>query len=89
MRSPHYDVFHKAAHDLAGPLLHIAGHMGVGIEGERRLSMAQDSRQGLGIHSVGQRVGGESVPEIMESKARQIVFRKDFFSVGDKQWWDS
>ncbi len=64
-------MFHEAAHDLTGPLLHIAGHMGVGIEGERCLSMAQDSREGLGIHSAGQGVGGKSVPEIVKADAGQ------------------
>ncbi len=64
-------MFHEAAHDLAGPLLHIAGHMGIGIEGERRLSMAQDFREGLGIHSAGQSVGGEGMTEIMKADAGQ------------------
>ena len=57
-------MFHEATHDFTGPLLHIAGHMGISIQGERSLGMAQDSRQGLGIHSAGQGVGGESMTEI-------------------------
>ena len=64
MLSPHHDIFHEAAHDLAGPLLHIAGHMGISIQGERSLGMAEDSREGLGVHAAGQSVGGKSVPEI-------------------------
>lgn len=69
--SPHHDIFHEAAHDLAGPLLHIASHMGISIQGERRLSVAQDSREGLGIHSTGQGVSGKSVPEIVKADAGQ------------------
>ena len=45
--------------------------MGIGIEGERRLSMAQDSREGLGIHSAGQSVGSEGVTEIVKANAGQ------------------
>ena len=55
-------MFHKAAHDLAGPLLHIAGHMGVGIQGEGRLGVPQDAGQGLGVYPGGQGMGGKCVP---------------------------
>lgn len=50
--------------------LHIAGHMGIGIEGERRLRMTQDSREGLGIHAAGQSVGGKRVTEICLCQAQ-------------------
>ena len=64
-------MFHETAHNFAGPFLHIARHMGISIQGKRRLRMAQDSRQGLGIHSAGQGVGGEGVPEIMKADIGQ------------------
>ena len=61
---------HKTAQFVCSFDLHLHGSVGVGIQSEGRLGVPQDARQGLGVHSVGQRVGGKSVPEIMESKAR-------------------
>ena len=36
--------------------------MGVGVQREGRLGVAQDTGQGLGVHAAGQRMGGEGVP---------------------------
>ena len=61
--------------------MHICGRVGVGVYREAGLGMAQDTGQGLGIHSVGQRVGGKGVPEIMKTKVGQIVFCQDRFQL--------
>ena len=38
--------------------------------------MAQDTREGLGVHSGGQSVGGKCMPQIVESDARQSGLKK-------------
>ena len=42
--------------------MHIGGGMGVGVYCEAGLGMTKDSGQGLGIHSVRQRMGGKGMP---------------------------
>ena len=56
---------------MAGLLLHVRHHMGVGVQGETGVGVAQDAGQGLGIHAAGEGVGGKSVPQIVESNRRQ------------------
>ena len=41
--------------------------MGVGIQREGGVGVAQDTGQGLGVHAGGQGMGGEGVPQIMKS----------------------
>lgn len=36
--------------------------MGVGVQRERRIGVAQDAGQGFGIYAAGEGVGGEGVP---------------------------
>ena len=36
--------------------------MGVGVQGEAGVGVAQDAGQGLGIHAAGEGVGGKGVP---------------------------
>ena len=43
--------------------------------------MAQDTREGLGVHSGGQSVGGKCMPQIVESDARQSGLFQQFFQV--------
>ena len=45
--------------------------MGVGVQSEAGLGVAQDAGEGLGIHAAGQGMGGEGVPEVMEPQLRQ------------------
>lgn len=45
--------------------------MGIGIQSEAGLRMAQDAGQGLGIHPAGQGMGGEGMAQIVEPKIRQ------------------
>ena len=40
--------------------------MGVGVQRGGTGHMAQDGREGLNVHPVGQGVGGEGVPQIVE-----------------------
>ena len=43
--------------------------------------MAQDAGQSLGVHTGGQRVGGEGMPEIMKPNVRQVGFGKDILEL--------
>ena len=47
------------------PLSHLVGDMGVGVQCGGTGHMAQDVREGLNVHPVGQGVGGEGVPQIL------------------------
>ena len=47
------------------PLPHLVGDMGVGVQCGGTGHMAQDGREGLNVHPVGQGVGGEGVPQIL------------------------
>ena len=42
--------------------MHVAGHMGVGVQGEAGVGVPKDARKGLGVHAAGEGVGGERVP---------------------------
>ena len=53
--------------------------MGVGIQGKAGLGVAQNAGEGLGVHSGGQGVGSERVPQIMEPKAGQSSLLQQFF----------
>ena len=41
--------------------------------------MAQDPGEGLGVHSAGEGVGGEGVPQIMKSQIRESGRGQQFF----------
>ena len=45
--------------------------MGVGVQREGRIGVAQDAGQGFGVHAAGEGVGGEGVTQIMEADAGQ------------------
>jgi hypothetical protein len=49
-------VNQKATDNVSGTLLHIASGVGIGIQSEGRFGVAQDSRQGFGVHAAGQRM---------------------------------
>ena len=53
--------------------------MGVGVQGEAGLGVAQNAGEGLGVHPGGQGVGSEGVPQIMEPKAGQFSLVQQFF----------
>ena len=53
--------------------------MGVGVQGEGRIGVTQDAGQGLGIHTAGQCVGGEGVPQVMEANQRQSGIAQQSF----------
>ena len=42
--------------------------MGVGVQREGRIGVAQDAGQGLGVHAAGEGVGGEGVAERVKMK---------------------
>ena len=56
--------------------------MGVGIQREGGVGVAQDTGQGFGIYAAGEGVGGEGVTQIMEADAGAAS------SYGDKPRWD-
>lgn len=45
--------------------------MGVGVQREGGIGVAQDSGEGLSIYTAGQSMGGEGVPQIMEPDVGQ------------------
>ena len=53
--------------------------MGVGVQREGRIGVAQDAGQGLGIHAAGEGVGGEGVPQIVEADVRQASLIEQYF----------
>ena len=42
----------EAAHPLGGVLLHLPGHVGVGVQGEPRTVVAQDAGHRFGVHAL-------------------------------------
>ena len=48
------EIFQKAANHIAGGFLHVRCHMGVGVQREGGIGVAQDAGEGLGIHADGQ-----------------------------------
>ncbi len=63
---------HKAPHLLGSILLHIAGHMGVGVQCEARAVVAQDAGHRLGVYTVLNRQGGEGMPQAVQSDVSVI-----------------
>ena len=45
--------------------------MGVGIQREGGVGVAQDTGQGFGVHAAGQGVGGKGVPQVVEADGFQ------------------
>lgn len=41
--------------------------MGIGVQREGRIGVAQDAGQGFGVHAAGKGVGGEGMTQIMEA----------------------
>ena len=54
----HY-LLHEAAHRLSGLVLHLAGGVGVGAEGEAGVVVAQHRGDGFDVHAVLEGCGGE------------------------------
>ncbi len=54
---------HEAPHLLGGILLHITGHMGVGVQREARAVVAQDAGDRLGIYTVLNRQRSEGMSQ--------------------------
>ena len=48
---------------LGGPAVYVAGDMGAGVQRERRVGVAQDAGQRLGVHAPGDGMGGKSMEE--------------------------
>ena len=71
----------------AGLPLHIRRYMGVGIQGEAGIGVAQDAGEGLGIHAAGQGVGGESVPQVVEADLRKARFLQESVSSSSRRRW--
>ena len=51
--------------------------MGIGVQREAGVGVAQDARQGLGIHAAGQGMGGEGMAEIVEADVWQARAPED------------
>ena len=62
--------------------MHIRSHMGIGVQRKRCVGVAQDARQGLGIHAAGEGMGGKGMPQIVETDAGQTCpFQQGFHVV--------
>ena len=58
----------QATVDLGGCFTeHVAGNVGINVQRGRRRHMAQHGREGLDVHAVLQRHGGEGVAQIVKS----------------------
>lgn len=69
--------------------MHISGEMGIGIQREGGLGVAQDSGECLGIHPAGEGVSGEGVPQIMKSQSRESgLGQQSFHPVVAAAWHD-
>ena len=53
---------HETSHSLCGILLHLPGHVGVGVQREARAVVTQDAGYRLGIYSLLDGQGREGVP---------------------------
>lgn len=55
--------------------------MGIGVQREGRIGVAQDAGQRFGVHAAGESVGGEGVTQIMKTDAGQARPLKERFHV--------
>ena len=78
-RSASDQVLHDVADDHGGLPLHIAGDVGVGVQGKGRVGVAQDARQRLCVHAAGQGVCCEGMPQGMEGDVGQTRFFQKVF----------
>ena len=74
-------VGQETAHDIGGALLHISGGMGIGVQREGRFRVAQDARQGFGVHAGGQCMSRKCVSQIVETDVGQARFSQKFFQL--------
>ena len=61
-RSGLHHLGHEVSHGFCCLILHLAGGVGVGAQGEARVVVPQHTGNRLDIHAVLQRQGGEGVP---------------------------
>ena len=59
---PLYYLAHEISHGFRRLILHLAGGVGVGAQGEARIVMTQHTGNGLDVHAILQGQGGEGVP---------------------------
>ncbi len=73
------DLCHKVPHLLCGILLHLAGGVGVGSEGESRVIVTQHGGDRFDIDAVLQGHGCESMAQIVESQMGQTCVFQHLF----------
>ena len=61
----------KVPYNFGRTALHIAGDVGVGVQCEAGLCVAQKAGEGFGVHSSGQGMSCEGMAEIVEADIRQ------------------
>ena len=76
-----YDPEKYPAHDLSGTLMHISGGVCIGIQCEAGLRVAKDASQCFSIHTGGQGMRGEGVPQIVEADVRQSRLSQQGFEL--------
>ena len=64
---------HEATHGFRRLILHLAGGVGIGAQGEPRVVVAQHTGNGLDIHTILQGQGGESVSKLVEAENEAIL----------------
>lgn len=67
-----HDLVQETSHHARCLALHVRGDMGVGVQGEGCVGVPQDAGQGLGIHAAGQGMGGEGMPQVVETDRRKL-----------------
>lgn len=64
---------HEAAHSLGGFFLHLAGDVGIGVQGETRTVMAQNAGDGFGVYTLLDCKCGIGMPKLVEAENEAIL----------------
>lgn len=63
-----HDLGHEASHGFRRLILHLAGSVGVGTQGEPCIVVTQHTGDSLDVHTVLQSQGCESMPKLMQAE---------------------